>query len=680
MAVQMTRAEYEAKYGSPAPAPSSAPVKMTRAEYDAKYAQTTPANTPLGALQRAGNAIKDQFQSSAAQANQAAEETRAATNPITKFEGLLKFGAGVAGVISAPAAPIFAPVSALVQRAGQGYANTIPGIQQFATSKAGQVTSRVAEDVANAGTIAGTLAGARGGVKAAETTGERLTSRTAPKETTVPQERLVSKRNAELTKIESTNAPVRRVIEKAKGQGIDVKADLAKLDVPLTTDAEGTLHTREAMQELNTFLEPIERVVSDNLKREGAAIPLKDVQTRLTRAIDNSGLEADALESAYSKLDATMKGLSRRADENGRIPLAKVHDAKVSKYSTIDYMNEGAKIADKAIARELKQLVEDHTRSADVKGLNGELSRYFSVLDLLEKLDGKKVKGGRLGKYFAQTLGGIAGSHLGPFGTIAGAEIARRLQGAALERTFPGRPGGGLQPSEAMIKAAQAAKQPRLGLPAPREGAPRTQTNGYEVIPLKGKAQPSITDQNSFKSATSPDTTTANTSAPRPITSMAKPADNKVSIPDTVSQSSKPATSLSTTFEKAKALFKKIKTEGQRGFVKNPLGGGKKLPDPQKLAAKMDAEDLKIVRSYIDVIDGKSTSVEAFIDASARIDTLLERMGVKPTSFKSEQEKIEFVAALRDHAEADINDAATGPLGKPLHDARGRFNGKRSTK
>lgn len=38
---------------------------------------------------------------------------------------------------------------------------------------------------------------------------------------------------------------------------------------------------------------------------------------KLENKINNSGMEGEALESALSKLEKTMKGLSRRADEAG---------------------------------------------------------------------------------------------------------------------------------------------------------------------------------------------------------------------------------------------------------------------------------------------------------------------------------------------------------------------------
>lgn len=59
MPVQMTRAQYEAKYGAP---PGSQPVQITRAQYEAKYGQAAPA-TSAGSASRISDSGASQGQS-----------------------------------------------------------------------------------------------------------------------------------------------------------------------------------------------------------------------------------------------------------------------------------------------------------------------------------------------------------------------------------------------------------------------------------------------------------------------------------------------------------------------------------------------------------------------------------------------------------------------------------------
>lgn len=74
------------------------------------------------------------------------------------IEPALKMGAGAIEAGISPLAPIFSPigkgVNAIVDKISD-----IPQVQKFAQSKAGQTTSRIAEDVTNASTIAGGVAG-----------------------------------------------------------------------------------------------------------------------------------------------------------------------------------------------------------------------------------------------------------------------------------------------------------------------------------------------------------------------------------------------------------------------------------------------------------------------------------------------------------------------------------------
>ena len=489
----MTRAEYEAKYGQPVPA-KPAPVQMTRAEYDAKYGSSQPAPT-TGAFGSVGGGalgrqspgiIADAFKGGVNQMKEGLKEAGDGKFPIGPA---LKMGAGIVNAATAPIAPFFAPLGKGIEAISNKAAD-IPAVQKFANSPAGQATAKVAEGVNNASVIVGGLAGTRTGptIKAGI-----KSAAPAPATTPIgakPPLKLIERRYSELTKLTENNAPLRRVAEKHQAKGIDSLRLLSQTDLLKgAVDDTGTIRAGNARDELTAFIQPYEKVVTGNLAREGVRVPLKNVEASMRAAIDNSGLEGAALDAAHAKIAAEISGLTRRS-EDGMIGLDKVHAAKISKYSTIDYMNPGAKIADKAIARTLKEIVETNTKSVDAQKLNAELTQHFSVLDLLEKLDGKKVEGGRLGKYFASTIGSIVGSHFGPLGAIAGAEVGARLKGASLSINPLGRKGGvPLETSQAMKGAVLQANMPPLMLPAPSRGTPgqpavQSWTTGGKAIPL----------------------------------------------------------------------------------------------------------------------------------------------------------------------------------------------------
>lgn len=297
-----------------------------------------------------------------------------------------------------------------------------------------------------------------------------------------------------LTQLEDSNAALRKVVAKNKERGIDPKRLLAESDYLVgAVDDTGTLRTMQeggAVSKAREFITPMEDVVTLNLQREGKTISLDDVRQQMIDNVNASGIKGGDKINALRKIESEISGLALDADANGHVPLSVVHDAKRYKYANIDYLNPGSKNTDKIIARTLKDIVEKGTESVDVKKLNDELSSYYSMLSFLEKLDGKKVQGGKLGKYFAQTIGAIAGGQVGgPIGSVVGAEVGGRLRGAMMKSTFSKASGKAPKASallEDAIKLGKTPPEPKaplLGLPAPDK------TKTGPTIPLGGPTE-----------------------------------------------------------------------------------------------------------------------------------------------------------------------------------------------
>lgn len=288
--------------------------------------------------------------------------------------------------------------------------------------------------------------------------------------------RLVDNRVKELDKLESGNAVIRKAIANGNSKGIDVKRILANTDLLQgAVDNSGTIRTTHdggAVDQLNEFIKPQEDVISKTLLREGKTIPVSQLEEELKQAINDSPVKGGAKIRALKTLSQDIAGykldavdaegnpwVEGKSEGEPHIPLATVHDAKVDKYANIDYSNPESSRTDKVLARALKENVENNTDSVDAKKLNAELAQHYAVLNLLEKLDGKKVAGGRLGKYFAQTVGAVIGGHFGPLGGIVGAEAGGALRGAQMASTFGKGGGTALEQSEAMKEAIAANEE-----------------------------------------------------------------------------------------------------------------------------------------------------------------------------------------------------------------------------
>lgn len=293
-----------------------------------------------------------------------------------------------------------------------------------------------------------------------------VTGAVAGKIKTGKPENIVKNRVKVLKEVENGKAPVRNYVSKQEARGIDVKSNLAKTDLLKdAVDTTGTIRTKQpggAIEQYNEFLKPQEGIVSQKLAEEGKSVAIKDVEKEMVDAVNVSKIKGSAKATALENVKKEIAGLTLDADEAGNIPVATIHDAKVSKYANINYLNPESGTADKLIAKTLKEIVENNS-SASVKELNKELSQHYATIGYLEKLDGSKVQGGKLGKYFAQTLGGIVGSHFGPVGTIAGAELAGAMKGAQLGSTFSKGIGKELEMSPAMQEAVGSIQSKSAG-------------------------------------------------------------------------------------------------------------------------------------------------------------------------------------------------------------------------
>ena len=316
---------------------------------------------------------------------------------------------------------------------------------------------------------------------------------------------LVAQRQQELSKLDDY-VSLKKQTEKGLSRGIDIKRVLSETDVLQgSVDKNGTIHTLDKGGAYDlyrkTFVDGNEAIVSDILKKEGRAIPSQGVEARLRQAVLASGMEGSTLEKALRKIKIEMSGLRRRSRVIDTIPVETIHRAKVDKYSNINFFTDAEKQKyEKTIAKALKEIVEENTTTADVEGINKELSKHFAVLGYLEKLNNKKVEGGKLGKYFAKTVGAIIGSQFGPIGGIVGAEVGGGLKGNLMSRAFGGKTGVVQKEAEIITQAKTLLGEKPLGIGQSSNSVGSLNTNQANTnIPTKNPI-PKTLDQTTKKS------------------------------------------------------------------------------------------------------------------------------------------------------------------------------------
>lgn len=295
---------------------------------------------------------------------------------------------------------------------------------------------------------------------------------------------IVEKKMKDIFDIENSYAKTRKAMDYAKDANANARRRVAETDVLAgSPDDTGTIRTKQPGGAVDKYsamtIDGKEGVVRDLLEREGLSITPQELQKKLISVIDNDRmLQGKARTKALNDVVDEVAAYPRNAD--GNIPLSSVHDAKIATTKVIkDFATPVEyKTYQKALARGLKEAIEENS-SEEIRKINNELAEYYKDIRLLESLDGKKVKGGKLGKYFSQIsgniIGGIVGNAVGgpvgsAVGTIVGGEVGGRIRSNTFTKTFGKLTGGKARGSDILTNATVKSKSPKLplGLPSGR--------------------------------------------------------------------------------------------------------------------------------------------------------------------------------------------------------------------
>lgn len=312
--------------------------------------------------------------------------------------------------------------------------------------------------------------------------------------------KLTRKVEEELRNVENNYAKLRKNQKFSKDANTETrKRIIASGVLDDATDTTGTINTDNAIKKYRdaSGLTGNEGIVRENLERLGEKVNLKSVEKELTDSVYASGLEGAELRTALNNVKKEISGYRLRADANGDVPLTFIHDTKIGTTSGINFMTPPeVKAYKKALASGLRSTVENNSQF-NVKEVNQELSPLFKDIEYLESLNGRKVKGGKLGKYASQITGNIVGGAVGgaiggfpgsAIGTVVGGEAGSSLMGSSLSKVLRGPGAKELPVSKVLQKAAATAKSPRLGLPEPKAGLPKSQN--FVPIELPGVKEP----------------------------------------------------------------------------------------------------------------------------------------------------------------------------------------------
>ena len=477
-------------------------------------------------------------------------------NPIIAgTEAALKVGSGAASIIQSPLAPLFAPVGAAIDAVGNAV-GSIPAVQKFANSKAGEITSRVAEDVANAGNVAGTIAGVKGITKIPDTIKSGVNALTKAKDTLVGNP-------SETAAADIVNSYYKAVKPSVAGKTSTGQFDKYNADVTNAVDTirqnktklsfedeNGTTRVGETPKTRGEFADAIgqtKKLIFDQYNElekktngTGVTIQLDKAGTALDDVIKSEALKltnpeavkyAQEMQTRLQNPDGSYKQIT---PDVAQTAISNWNSSLKAFYRNPTYENASRAAIDAGVVHQIRVALDDAIHNATGENYQA-IKNQYGALSAIEKdvnkaavaqakATGSNVSG--LGKYVDVFAGG---DMLGGILSLNPALFAKGAAQTGINHFFQylNSPDRAI---ETMFKHAE----------------------NYTNQPLR----------------------TPSTSQPTKTTTP-----NTTNIPDSIPPESKTSKFINT-----------VKTSGQRGFVKNPLATTEKI-HPDDLATMSDFTD-----------------------------------------------------------------------------------------
>lgn len=226
------------------------------------------------------------------------------------------------------------------------------------------------------------------------------------------------------------------------------------LSSQIKTTSDGKINTRGAVEALeNEIVEKSTKFnrVLDAYSNQGVGVAKKDF---LQEIINGMGRQINdpSIQKKLLRAEEIINDYYRTFGTEDVIPLSKVQEIKKALYkSSSAYSKSGAPDFDdigaiELAARAANRSIEKELSDPRMLQINKELQKLIETSNILERIDGNALRGGRLGKMVNQTAGailfGAAGSTLGPLGTL-GAGVTGAFVGDALAKLGFNRQIGG---------------------------------------------------------------------------------------------------------------------------------------------------------------------------------------------------------------------------------------------
>ena len=304
---------------------------------------------------------------------------------------------------------------------------TVGGLAGAGVRAGGRVAAR--PDIVRAGSFPATRQAGQTVVSGAKETAGRVISKV-----TKSPEKLAEEATSTYREILRPTQGEIRNIEIRKGQDINKYYRLAAEEgIPIKQTVEkgvGKLDNIEAIQSLRPKVEKVHEQLNFLLRSDKTKkFNLAEIGNTAKASLQNTISNADDLARAERDIN---RYISAEINRHGQVVDAlTLNNIKQGMWSVgYSALRPTAKSTARKVGNVIKNKIEQAFPAENIRGLNTKSGDYQTLIHLLENAQGRVVKGGQLGQYFANVIGAVSGSKIPVVGPLAGAYIGGKVSKA----------------------------------------------------------------------------------------------------------------------------------------------------------------------------------------------------------------------------------------------------------
>lgn len=447
--------------------------------------------------------VKDQAIGAAQQIKQGISEQNPVGGTFTKLiTGTGKVLGGLAGIVTAPFAPVANVVGSIINKGIAEPISNIPAVQQFATSPTGQKVATAAETIANYANAAGVV----GGLVAGGPTVAKKVSDTATQVGELPGKAknaivssVVNKEKAAWAKPAEMPTGFNKasdVFNAAKAKGTDIPQVLVDNNIQIS-DHTDLVNGRKVFNTEDTAA----KLVADAGKISSELVrPALQALDKTTTPIPGEIVMNKAIENINNNVKLPPETKISLIEDIKKIPWAdsftreqllneKIMRDANAKYSPVgDIATNNTAFKNKAIADAARSVLERNVPAdIPVKAVNAEAAKLYQTASYLEALQGKTIPRSMIQRVI-QSIAKITGAGVGEAVTGGGllGGVGGYHLGGILERAFENLPN---PVRESILSNLQAAKSPLFEQLSQYIGASKTAEATRLALPAGNPGQ-----------------------------------------------------------------------------------------------------------------------------------------------------------------------------------------------